>query len=113
MRNIIFTYSRDRRDVTGLLTQVNKCTVVNWPVNFYITGNGENYEKRVVFIQILRFLHQSAHISKENHCLLSLHDGFDYNSSDFSQIIEKKLGCGWCCINDRLIYNRRSIENFF
>ena len=40
------------------------------------------------------FLRQSALISKENHCLMSLLDDFDYNSSDFSQIIEK-LGCGW------------------
>ena len=46
-------------------------------------------KKKAVFIQILRFLHQSALISKENHCLLSLHDDFD-----FSQIIEK-IGCGW------------------
>ena len=49
-----------------------------------------NDEKRAVFIRILRFLYQSALISKENHCHLSLHDDFDYNSADFSQIIEKK-----------------------
>ena len=47
-----------------------------------------------LFIQIHRFLHQSALISKGKHCLLSRHDYFDYNSTDFSQIIEK-IGCGW------------------
>ena len=104
MRKIIVTYSQDSRDVTVLLTQVNKCTVVNWPVNYYITGNMENYEKLAVFIQILRFLHQSALISKENHCLLSLHDGFDYNSSDFSQIIEKNSGVGG--VVSMIDYNR-------
>ena len=64
-------------------------------MNFYDKGNRENDEKRALFIQNLRLLHQSALISKENHCLLSLHDDFDYNSSDFSQVIDKKLGCGW------------------
>ena len=34
-------YSRDRRDVTALATQVNKCTPVKWTVNFNITGNGK------------------------------------------------------------------------
>ena len=33
--------SRGRRDVTALATQVNKYTAVNWPVNFYITGEGK------------------------------------------------------------------------
>ena len=33
--------SRDRRDVTALATQVNKCTAVMWTVNFNITGNGK------------------------------------------------------------------------
>ena len=28
-------------DVTALATQVNKCTAVNWPVNFYIMGKGK------------------------------------------------------------------------
>ena len=41
------------------------------------------------------FFHQSGHISKEKHCLFSRHDYFDYNSTDFSQIIGEKLGCGW------------------
>ena len=61
--------------------------MVNWPVNFYITGNR-------IMMKILRFLHQSALISKEIHCLLSLHDDFDYNSSDFSRIIENNSGVG-------------------
>ena len=34
-------YSRDRRDVTALATQVNKCNAVMWTVNFNITGNGK------------------------------------------------------------------------
>ena len=34
-------YSRDHRDVTALATQVNKCTAVNWAVNFYIKDNGK------------------------------------------------------------------------
>ena len=33
--------------------------------------------------------HQSALISKEKHCVLTYHDYFDYNTADFSQIIEK------------------------
>ena len=41
-------------------------------------GQWENDEKRAVFILILWFLHQFALISKEIHCLLSLHDDFDY-----------------------------------
>ena len=65
---------------------------MNWAVNFYITGNGKMMKNGPYFIQIHRFLHQSALILKENHCLLSLKDDF----SDFSQSIEKKLGCGWC-----------------
>ena len=40
------------------------------------------------------FFYQSALISKEKHCLLSLHDDFGYNSSYFSQNIQK-IGCGW------------------
>ena len=57
-------------------------------------GNWENDEKWAVFIQILRFFHQSSLISKGKHCLLSRHDFFDYNSTDFSQILEKKSGVG-------------------
>ena len=56
--------------------------------------NGEFDEKWAVFIQILQFFHQSALISKGKHCFLSRHDYFDYNSSDFSQIIEKNSGVG-------------------
>ena len=52
-------------------------------------GLRENDEKWAVFIQIHRFLHQFALISKGKHCLLTRHDYFDYNSTDFSQIIEK------------------------
>ena len=44
------------------------------------------------FIQILQFFYQSAFILKGKHCLLSRHDHFDYNSTDFSQILEKKSG---------------------
>ena len=58
-------------------------------VNFNITGNGKVMKKWAVFIQIHRFLHQSALISKGKHCLISRHDYFDYNITDFSQIIEK------------------------
>ena len=32
-------HSRDRRDVTALAAHINKCTEVNWTVNFNITGN--------------------------------------------------------------------------
>ena len=63
-------------------------------MNFNITGNGKMIEKRAVFNQILRFFHQYTLMSKGKHRLLSCHDYFDYNSTDFSQIIEK-LGCGW------------------
>ena len=38
--------------------------------------------------------HQSAFISKGKHCLLSRHDYFDYNSTDFSQFIEKTPSVG-------------------
>ena len=59
-------------------------------------GSQKNDEKRCVFIQILRFFHQSGLISKENHCLLSLHDDFDYYSSDFFfKLLKKKIWCGW------------------
>ena len=51
-------------------------------------------KKWAVFIQIHRFLHQTALISKGKHCLLSRRDYFDYNSTVFSQIIEKKSGVG-------------------
>ena len=49
---------------------------------------GRNYSNSPIF-------HQSALISKGKHCLLSRHDYFDFNSIDFTQIIEKKLGWGW------------------
>ena len=32
-------HSGDRRDVTALAAHINKCTEVNWTVNFNITGN--------------------------------------------------------------------------
>ena len=35
---IACSYSQDRRDVTALATQVNKCTAVMWTVNFNIMG---------------------------------------------------------------------------
>ena len=44
---------------------------------------GRNYSNSPIFLQ-------SALISKGKHCLLSRHDYFDYNSTDFSQIIGKK-----------------------
>ena len=38
---VISAHLRDRRDVTAIATQVNKCAAVNWAVKFYITGNGK------------------------------------------------------------------------
>ena len=67
---------------------------MKWAVNSNITGNGKMMKKWAVFIQILRFFHQSALILKEKHCLLSRHDYFDYSSTGFSQILEKKSGVG-------------------
>ena len=58
--------------------------------------------------------HQSALILKGKHCLLSRHDYFDYNSTDFSQIIEKKLGCGWGerpSVCDHLDVKEMSVSN--
>ena len=40
-KNLLRFMSRDRRDVTALATQVNKCTEVKWAVNFNINGNGK------------------------------------------------------------------------
>ena len=47
-------------------------------------------------------------------CLLSHHDNFEYNSIDFSQIIEKKLGCGWGerpSVCDHLDVKEMSVSN--
>ena len=58
-------------------------------VNFNITGNGKMMKNGPYLFKFTDLFHQSALISKGKHCLLSRHDYFDYNSTDFSQIIEK------------------------
>ena len=63
-------------------------------MNFNITGNGKMMKNGPYLIKFSDFFHQYTLISKGKHRLLSCHDYFDYNSTDFSQIIEK-LGCGW------------------
>ena len=65
---------------------------------------------------ILRFFHQSALISKGKHCLLSRHDYFDYNSTDFSQINEKKNSGvggvnGHASVCDHLDVKEMSVSN--
>ena len=85
-----------------------------WTVNFNITGNGENDENLAVFIQIHRFLHQSALISKGKHCLLSRHDYFDYSSTDFSQFFEKNrvwVGGERPSVCDHLDVKEMSVSN--
>ena len=53
-------HPRDRRDVTALATHVNKCTEVNWTVNFNITGNR-------------KMMKNGLHIFKFSDFLTSLH----------------------------------------
>ena len=61
-------------------------------MNFNITGNGKMMKNGPYLIKFSEFFHQYTLISKGKHCLLSRHDYFDYNSTDFSQIIEKNSG---------------------
>ena len=50
----------------------------------------------LLIIQNLQFFHMSALISEGKHCLLFRHDYFYYNSTDFSQSIEKTwVWVGW------------------
>ena len=54
----------------------------------------ENDEKGPYLFKLSDFFISLRLFQKKNHCLLSLYDDIDCNNSDFSQIIEKKLGCG-------------------
>ena len=56
-------HSRDRRDVTALAAHINKCTEVNWTVNFNITGNRKmmkqtccNHSNSLIFFTSLRLI---------------------------------------------------------
>ena len=53
-------HPRDCRDVTALATHVNKCTEVNWTVNFNITGNR-------------KMMKNGLHIFKSSDFFTSLH----------------------------------------
>ena len=53
-------------------------------------------------------------ISKGKHCLLSHHDYFDHNCTDFSQIIEEKSGLGGVngqSVCDHLDVKEMSVSN--
>ena len=55
--------------------------------------------------------HQSALILKRKNCLLSHHDYFDYNSTNFSQVLEKKVGSGeWPSVCDHLDVKEMSVS---
>ena len=62
-------------------------------MNFNIMGNGKMMKNGPYLIKFSDFFTSTRLFQKEN-IFLSCHDYFDYNSTDFSQIIEK-LGCGW------------------
>ena len=61
-----FIHSRDRRDVTALATQVNKCTAVVWTVNFNITGNGKMMKNGPYLIKFSDFFTSTRLFRKEN-----------------------------------------------
>ena len=50
---------------------------------------GRIYSNSLIFFTRLRLF------QRENIVFFPRHDYLDYNSTDFSQIIEKKLGYGW------------------
>ena len=56
---------------------------------FNITDNGKMMKNGPYLFKFSDFFYQSALVLKGEHCLLSRHDYFDYNSTDFSQILKK------------------------
>ena len=60
-----------------------------WTVNFNITGNGKMMKNGPYLFKFTDFFISLHLFAKGKHCLLSPHDYYDYNSTDFSQIIEK------------------------
>ena len=71
---LVFSW-RDLCDITALVTQVNKCTEVNWTVNFFnITGNGKMIKNGPHLLKFSDLFYQSVLNSKEIHFLLSHHD---------------------------------------
>ena len=100
----ISTDSRDRRDVTALATQVNKCTAVMWTVNFNITGNRKMMKNGLYLFKFTDFFISLRLFRWENIVFY-----FDYNSTDFSQIIEKnRVWVGWTAIGLRSFRRERN-----
>ena len=65
--------------------------------------NGRNFTNSPIFSPVCAYF-------EGKHCLLSRHDYFDYNSSDFSQNIEKKK-LGWDGVCDHLDVKEMSVSN--
>ena len=68
---------------------------------------GRNYSNSPIFSPICAYFNGK-------HCLLSRHDNFDYNSTDFSQIIAKQTRVGWGerpSVCDHLDVKEMSVSN--
>ena len=86
----LMLHPRDRCDVTALVTHVNKCTEVNWMMNFDITSNRKMMKNGLHIFKFSDFL-TSLHLIRRKNIFFCPTTN---NLIIISQIIEK-LGCGW------------------
>ena len=102
-------YSRDRRDVTALATQVNKCTAVMWTVNFNITGNGKMMKNGLYLFKFSDFFTSLRLFWRKNIVFCPAELFIFFNWTDFLQIIEKtRVGVGWTAIGLRSFRRERN-----
>ena len=87
-------HSRDRRDVTALASQVNKCTAVMWTVNFNITGNGKMMKNGPYLFKFTDFFISLRLFRRENivFCLATII--LIIIAPIFHKLL-KNIGCGW------------------
>ena len=112
-QNLESWYSRDRRDVTALATQVNKCTAVMWTVNFNITDNGKMMKNWPYLINFTDFFIRLRLFRKENIVFCSATIILIIISPIFHKLL-RKIGCGWGerpSVCDHLDVKEMSVSN--
>ena len=101
--------SRDRRDVTALATQVNKCTAVVWTVNFNITGNEKMMKNGPYLIKFADFFTGTCLFRKENFVFCPTTIILNIIASIFHKLLKKtRVWVGWTAIGLRSFRRERN-----